>query len=287
MIADREFASDTRRRVAARGSRTHDVARGPGRAGLEPGPGRRKSAAEKGRRVGARGSGRRKVARRPGRPTSTSGLDAREKLIEAATELFAQQGVAATTFAMIAQRAQLTPAMLHYYFRDRDQLLDAVVAERLAPLIAGVWGPVAEGAAPAEILRGVVERMLAGIEKMPWVPSTWMREVLNEGGLLRDRVMRYLPFEKIGLLSQSVAKAQEAGAANAEIDPGLIVFSVIGLVMMHSSTIKLWAGIFGRKTPDRAALSRHITGLLTHGLQPGEDQNPAGRAKREASSKRK
>ncbi|MGB8030684.1 MAG: TetR/AcrR family transcriptional regulator [Terracidiphilus sp.] len=231
--------------------------------------------------------GRRKSARGPGRPTSTSGLYAREKLIEAATELFAKQGVAATTFAMIAERAQLTPAMLHYYFRDRDQLLDAVVEERLAPLIAGVWGPVTEGAAPAELLRGVVERMLAGIEKMPWVPSTWMREVLNEGGLLRGRVLRYLPFEKIGILSQSVAKAQAAGAANAEIDPGLIVFSVIGLVMMHMATIKLWAEIFGRKAPDRAALSRHITGLLIHGLQPGGEQHPIGRVKRKASSRRK
>ena len=92
---------------------------------------------------------------------------------------------------MIAERAHLTPAMLHYYFKDRNQLLDAVVVERLAPLITGVWGPVKEGEAPAEIVRGVVERMLAGIEKMPWVPSTWMREVLNEGGLLRTRVLRY------------------------------------------------------------------------------------------------
>jgi AcrR family transcriptional regulator len=195
--------------------------------------------------------------------------------------------VAATTFAMIAERAELTPAMLHYYFKDRDQLLDAVVAERLAPLIVGVWGSVMEGAVPAEIVQGVVERMLAGIEKMPWVPSTWMREVLNEGGLLRTRVLRYLPFEKIGVLSKSVAKAQAAGAVNAEIDPGLIVFSVIGLVMMHMATIKLWAEIFGRKAPDREALSRHITGLLIHGLNTAGDLQPGGRMKRKASSRRK
>jgi len=215
-------------------------------------------------------SGRRKSARGPGRPTSTSGLGAREKLLGAATELFAKQGVAATTFAMIAERAGLTPAMLHYYFRDREQMLDAVVEERLAPLIAGVWGSVAADESPAELMRGIVERMLAGIEKMPWVPSTWMREVLNEGGLLRGRVLRHLPFQKIGALSQSVARAQTAGAVNTEIDPGLIVFSVIGLVMMHMATINLWAEVFGRKAPNREALSRHITGLLIHGLQRGE-----------------
>jgi len=234
-----------------------------------------------------RAPGRSKSSRPPGRPTSHSGLYAREKLIEAATELFAKQGVAATTFAMIAERAELTPAMLHYYFKDRDQLLDAVVEERLAPLIVGVWGPVMAGAGLAEIVQGVVERMLAGIEKMPWVPSTWMREVLNEGGLLRTRVLRHLPFEKIGILSQSVANAQRAGVANADLDPGLIVFSVIGLVMMHMATIKLWAEIFKRKTPGREALNRHITGLLIHGLQPGAGQKSGGRMKRKAGSRRK
>ena len=239
-----------------------------------------------------RAPGRNKSSRPPGRSTSHSGLCAREKLIEAATELFAKQGVAATTFAMIAERAELTPAMLHYYFKDRDQLLDAVVLERLALLIAGVWGPVTEGEAPAEIVRGVVERMLAGIEKMPWVPSTWMREVLNEGGLLRTRVLRYLPFEKIGVLSKSVAKTQAAGAVNAEIDPELIVFSVIGLVMMHMATINLWAEVFGRKGLGRGqlgreALSQHITGLLIYGLQPGGGLESGGRMKRKAGSRRK
>ena len=247
----------------------------------------RHKAARKPQRPTSEWQGRRKSARGPGRPTTTSGLYAREKLLEAATELFAKQGVAATTFAMIAERAGLTPAMLHYYFSDREQLLDAVVEERLSPLIAAVWGPVAAGEGPAELMRGIVERMLAGIEEMPWVPSTWMREVLNEGGLLRGRVLRHLPFEKIRALSRSVAKAQAAGMANAEIDPGLIVFSLIGLVMMHMATINLWAEVFARKAPGREALSRHITGLLIRGLQPGGGVQAGGPMKRTTRSRRK
>ena len=42
-------------------------------------------------------------------------------------KLFARQGVAATTFAAIAKRAGLTPAMMHYYFKAREHLLDCVV----------------------------------------------------------------------------------------------------------------------------------------------------------------
>jgi TetR/AcrR family transcriptional regulator len=233
------------------------------------GAARRESAERPAGRNPERGPTRRKSARKPGRPTSTSGLDAREKLLEAATDLFARQGVAATTFAMIAERAGLTPAMLHYYFRDRSQLLDAVVKERLSQLIRSVWGPVDETETPAEVLSGVVDRLLQGIEQMPWVPSTWMREVLNEGGLLRSRVLRHLPFDKIGILSQSVAREQAAGTVNRDVDPGLIVFSLIGLVMMHMATINFWAEIFHRKAPGRDAVGRHITGLLLSGIQPG------------------
>ena len=63
------------------------------------------------------------IAVGPGRPTASRERNARDLLLTAAAELFSQQGVAATTFAMIAQRAGLTPAMLHYYFKDREELL--------------------------------------------------------------------------------------------------------------------------------------------------------------------
>ena len=75
----------------------------PGRRESARGLGPRESALGSGRLESVRGLERRKSARGPGRPTSTSGLYAREKLLEAATELFAKQGVAATTFAMIAE----------------------------------------------------------------------------------------------------------------------------------------------------------------------------------------
>ena len=78
----------------------------------------------------------------PGRPAASLERNARDLLLTAATELFAEQGVAATTFAMIAKRAGLTPAMLHYYFQDREELLDVVVEERIARVIAHVWEPV-------------------------------------------------------------------------------------------------------------------------------------------------
>lgn len=210
----------------------------------------------------------RKPKRSPGRPVAGADGDAREQLLSAATELFARQGVAATSFAAIAKRAGLTPAMMHYYFKDRDHLLDCVVEEKIAPLIASVWSPVERGATPEELIRGIVERLVAGIEHNPWIPSTWMREVLNEGGLLRGRVLRRLPFERVRILSWAVARAQIKGEIQAGVDPVLIVFSMLGLVMLHLATAPFFAQAFHRKEPSPQAIGRHITALLLDGLKP-------------------
>lgn len=216
--------------------------------------------------------------RSPGRPPRGGDLAARERLIDAATGLFGERGVAASTFALIASRGGLTPAMMHYYFRDRDRLLDAVAAERLIPLITSVWDPVEPGMAPDEIIRGIVNRMLEGIVGMPWVPSTWMREVLNEGGLLRSRIVRSLPFDKVRLLTEAVARGQAGRTVNQNLDPVLIVFSTLGLVMMHMATVRFFAGVFHRDPPDTETICRHVTALLLNGLQP-ETPEPDARKK--------
>ena len=203
----------------------------------------------------------------PGRPAASRDRNARELLLTAATELFAEQGVAATTFATIAKRAGLTPAMLHYYFKDREELLDAVVEERIARVIAHVWDPVKAGGNAAELIGGIVERLLEGIERMPWIPSTWMREILNEGGLLRSRVLRCLPFEKVRILAQAIAVGQAQQKLNPDLDPLLTVFSTLGLVMLHMASMNFWSDTFHRKPLRRDAIRRHITGLLLHGLE--------------------
>ena len=203
----------------------------------------------------------------PGRPAASLERDVRELLLTAATELFAEQGVAGTTFATIARRAGLTPAMLHYYFKDREELLDVVVEERLCPLLTYVWGPVKEGDDPAELIRGVVQRLLEAIERSPWVPSTWMREILNEGGLLRTRILRRLPYEKLRIVGEVVARGQAGHKLNSDLDPHLVVFSTLGLVMVHMATLKVWAEIFQGNPPRHEAMRRHITGLLLDGLR--------------------
>ena len=203
----------------------------------------------------------------PGRPAAAADRNAREALLSAAAELFAEHGVAATTLALIAKRAGLTPAMVHYYFRNKEQLLDAIVTERIGASIAFVWGPVEPGADPAKVLGGVVSRILGVIERMPWIPSVWVREVLNDGGVLRNRILPHLPLRKIRLMQRAISRGQAARRINPDLDPALIGFSMIGLVMLHMAAGRFWAQTFRRKVPTVEHIRRHVTALLLHGLE--------------------
>lgn len=210
-----------------------------------------------------------------GRPLA-SDQDSREKLLDTATLLFSSQGIAATTVAAVARQAGVTAAMVHYYFKNRDQLIEAVVDERISLFIHSIWDPISGEQAPEEMIMGIVDRMISTTEKMPWMPALWVREVLSDGGQLRERMVRRVPLDKLAVFADSIARSQQAGQLNPRLEPNLIFVSVIGLTMLPlamARTLKDKPSLpIAHKVAlmDKAVLVRHIKALLLHGLaMPG------------------
>jgi TetR/AcrR family transcriptional regulator len=203
-----------------------------------------------------------------GRPRHASRVDARGLLLDAALRLFAEHGAAATTLAQIAAHAGVTPAMVHYYFSDRERLLDAVAGERLIPTLTSVWAPVATTTGVLPMLRGLVRRILKATELMPWLPGLWLREILSDGGQLRSRVLRGMPFEHVRHLIASVAAAQRRGAIHGELDPRLVLMSVLGTTLLPLATMRIWHEIPVMQGVGREDVARHAEALLLGAFSP-------------------
>lgn len=203
-----------------------------------------------------------KARRRIGRPRQGAGADARERLIDAALTLFAEQGIAGTTVAAIAGRAGVTSAMVHYYFKDRGRLLDAIAAERLLKTVTAVWAPVLETDDVVAMVRGVVQRIVLATERNPWLPSLWLREIVSEGGQLRERLMKILPFEAVGHLIGGVAAAQRRGDTNPDLEPRLVILSIIGLTLLPLATLRLWQVLPFLRGVTGEHVARHAEALL-------------------------
>lgn len=58
----------------------------------------------------------------------------RERIVEAADELFYQQGYDQTSFADIANAVQISRGNFYYHFKTKDEILQAVIDKRLASL---------------------------------------------------------------------------------------------------------------------------------------------------------
>jgi AcrR family transcriptional regulator len=82
--------------------------------------------------------------------------DARQAVLDAARELFAELGFERTTMRAVGTRAGVDPALIYHYFGAKDGLLAAVVEPPvdLASVLAGLADH--PGAAGEEIVRRVV-----------------------------------------------------------------------------------------------------------------------------------
>jgi len=198
--------------------------------------------------------------RRPGRPTGKA--DRRSSLLDSALTLFAQQGVQNTTLRMIADHVGLTAAMAHYYFHSREQLLDAVVEERLLPLAIRINQAFHEdGRDASAMIAALVWRLLEAVEECPCLPPLWVREMLSEGGTLRDRLLKRL--EETG--TQKADRRMEAwgrqGLFSGEIEPSLVFISIVALTLLPL------AGGWSATTPvARKQFERHVGAILAGGL---------------------
>ncbi|WP_429401961.1 TetR/AcrR family transcriptional regulator [Paraburkholderia sp. MM5482-R1] len=202
-----------------------------------------------------------------GRRPHPQDFDAREHLLDVAVALFAERGIANTTLAQIAAASGVTSAMVHYWFQTREKLLDALFEERLVAAFGAIWDPVdPEHDEPLALTQGIVKRMFDVTETMPWLPSLWLREIVNEGGLLRERAFARIPVQKLAAFGQNIARGCASGQLNARLEPLLLFNSVLALVMLPQATARIWQRLNPRTSFDRATLERHVVALLAQGM---------------------
>ncbi|HEX3636098.1 MAG TPA: TetR/AcrR family transcriptional regulator [Paraburkholderia sp.] len=210
--------------------------------------------------------------RRPGRPSgSARGPQQRGRLLDAALALFARQGIVDTTLGEIAREAGFTPAMMHYYFKTRDQLLDVLIDERFAPLRAALGVPFQENPDdPVAAITQLAQRLVQVASDHPWFPSLWVREVISDGGLLRQRM-----HERFGDTHQkaslaSIARWQKEGRLNAGLEPSLVFVTLLGLTILPLATSKLWRNDPMRRNIGGEEIARHAVALLVQGIGPSK-----------------
>src|SRR5262245_15696503 len=126
-------------------------------------------------------STKRLPARRPGRPVRAEGESAdlvRKQLVETARELFVQRGFGEVSVREIARAAGVTPAMIGYYFGDKQGLYEAMLSSVFDTLLARVRELAAESPSSTAPIEAFIRVYVGTIAAQPWLPPLLLREVI-------------------------------------------------------------------------------------------------------------
>ncbi|ASO18085.1 AcrR family transcriptional regulator [Actinoalloteichus hoggarensis] len=189
------------------------------------------------------------------RPLRADARRNRERLILAARELFAEQGVHAPLDA-VATRAGVGPGTLYRHFPTRQALVEEVFRDRIESLSA-LAGELLDAPSPGTALRTWLSRVLADagvVESMAATAPITFRDDESGRELSCHELLR-----RSG--AALLARAQEAG----EIRPDLTVAELIRLV----AGVLAAAGFHDpdRVGPDDTGIDRMLT-LMLEGIGP-------------------
>ena len=90
----------------------------------------------------------------------------RDYIVDAADQLFYQQGFEHTSFADIADAVQISRGNFYYHFKTKDDILDAVITQRLAKTQNMLEQWEVDGETPADRIRSFINILIMNRTKI-------------------------------------------------------------------------------------------------------------------------
>ncbi|MFE4519057.1 TetR family transcriptional regulator [Kitasatospora sp. NPDC056783] len=147
-------------------------------------------------------------------------------LLDAAVEEFAEFGPDGARIARVAARAGVNKERIYQYFGNKEQLFGAVLASELGKLAEAV--PIA--AVPGAGLGDFAGRVFDYHSANPHFSRLLAWEGLQRGTEAEELAAEPERTAHYGEKVAAVAAAQKAGELTEDVDPGRLMFAVIGLV---------------------------------------------------------
>lgn len=212
--------------------------------------------------------------RGPGRPRQGERAeDVRAGLIAAATELFTQRGFDGVGLREVATAAGVTPAMVSYYFGDKQGLYVAMIESAFRRLIDRVAALARrESHEEADPLLAFVRMHIATLAEEPWAPQLILREVLAGEGPLRERFIEEFARRMSETLLTLLEEGIEEGRLRPDLDPRLAMLSLMGLCVFPYLSHPISGPVLGIELDDdfRDRLIEHTVKLFARGALAGE-----------------
>lgn len=179
-----------------------------------------------------------------------------QKILESAEKLFMEQGFTNTTTAKIAKEAGCNQALVHYYYRTKEQLFERIYKEKMQLMVTSVTNINTSGSTFEEKVVSIIDAHWDFLNRNPLIVWFALRENLNGSTALVNLFMKEirpkaaLAFSKLEEdLNEEIKKGNISSISIYDL-----LITIISLDIAHFVIVPFYNVIMG----DRDSSVKHI-----------------------------
>ena len=179
---------------------------------------------------------------------TTATASTRDQILDAAESLFARKGFDPTTIKEIGSAAELTPALLYYYFANKEELYRAVLQRVAGDLVSRGRAGLDAAGTPELAIRGLVAAQVEFLLAHPNAPKLLVREMVDHDARHAEAIILQLAAGVFRRLCELIEEGQRAGRFRRDVEPRFAAVSTIAQVVYFTIARPAIGLLFGAGT---------------------------------------
>jgi TetR/AcrR family transcriptional regulator len=158
----------------------------------------------------------------------TKDRNTEKKIIEAAKQVFEEEGYAGARMQQIADSAQINKGLLHYYFKSKDKIFETVFTAAFEKMMSKV-GKIFQAELPIEEkIEMFVNQYLDVLSKNSYVPAFVLSELNKRPQTIVDKILNHPNKPKVNLFAQQIQTAVDEGKIRP-IKPEHLIINLVSM----------------------------------------------------------
>ena len=167
------------------------------------------------------------------------------KIIDAARSVFIERGYAETSMSEIAARVGINRPALHYYFRTKDKMFQAVFGNIVSSIVPKVFEALTHREKTiAERIEIIIDAYYALFLENPQLPMFMLRELNRDSNLLISTVQELNVVDTARNALASLQEEMNGGKLN-KVPLQFIFYNFYSLLSIPFLTMDISSKVFG------------------------------------------
>ena len=196
------------------------------------------------------------------------------RIREVAQELFFKQGYAATSTTQIAKEVGCTQALVHYYYRTKENLFRQIFLEQIEAALNVISRSLASEQSFEDFLRSAISLYFDTLMQNPRLPYFVLEELVSNPErrkYLKEHFVKKPSYAMLYMQLDARVKAEQQAGRLAKIDAFDIMMSVASLTVFTFISLPMYQDLLSRTDEQVREFVLHrkeeVTRLVLQGVR--------------------